>query len=58
MLDGGPEGDATAKGVAHNVGIFDPQMLDQGGNVSGHQLEAQRAINVGLCARGLVNPQQ
>ena len=53
MLDGGPQGDAAAQRVAHDVGLFDPQMLDQGGDVVSHQLEAQRAIDVGGAPMGL-----
>ncbi len=53
MLDGGAEGDAAAHRVTHDVGPAHLEMLDQGGDVVGHGLQAQRAVDVGSASVGL-----
>ncbi len=38
MLDGSPQGDAAAQGVAHDIGFFEAETLDQGTDVVRHLL--------------------
>jgi hypothetical protein len=47
MADGGSQGYTTAERVTHNVGLPDPEMLDQRGDVVGHRSKAQGAVNIG-----------
>src|SRR6266516_5580111 len=47
MPDGGLEADAATQGKAENVGLFESEMPDQGGDVVRHQLVVQRALDVG-----------
>jgi hypothetical protein len=51
--DGGPHGDAAAQRVAHNVGSFEAEVPDQGCDVVRHQLDAERAVDVGGAPVGL-----
>ncbi len=51
--DSSPQGNTGAQGVAHDVGLFDLEVFDQGGNVVRHQLEAERAVDVGGAPMGL-----
>jgi len=51
--DSGLQSNAAAHGVAHDVGFFETEVLDQGGDVVRHRLEAQRAVDVGRAPMGL-----
>src|SRR5215216_4648612 len=47
------KGDAGSEAPAKDVGIFDPDVPQQGGSVVGHQLVPQGAISVGRAPMGL-----
>ena len=47
MAEGQQERDTAAQRVPHHVGPFEFQMLDQCRDVVGHQLRAERPIDVG-----------
>jgi len=47
MADGSAHGDAAADRVAHNVGLREPKMLDQRGDVVGHRFVTQWAVDIG-----------
>jgi len=46
MPDGGLQGDAASQGIAKDVGLLEPEVFDQSGNIVRHVLEGQWAINV------------
>ena len=41
------ERDAAAERVAHDVGLLEPEVADQGGDVVGHEPNVDRPIDVG-----------
>jgi hypothetical protein len=45
MPDGGLQGDA-AQGVAHDVGLFETEVLDQSTDVVRHRLESHWTVDV------------
>jgi hypothetical protein len=47
VADGGLQSNTAAQGIAKDVGIFEPDVFDQGGNIVRHLLEGERAINIG-----------
>ena len=51
--DGGLQRHAAAERIAHDVGGCETQVLDQGGDVVGHQRDAQGAIDVGRAPMAL-----
>lgn len=53
MPNGGLEPDATTQGKAEHVGPFESEVRDQGGDIVGHQLEAEWALDVGGVAMSL-----
>ena len=46
MANGGVERDAAAQRVAHEVRLLEPEVLDEGRDVVGHQLDADRPVDV------------
>src|SRR5207253_3190404 len=53
MPEGDEERDAAAQRVAHDVGPLELEVLDERGDVFGHQLGADRSIDVGRSAVSL-----
>jgi hypothetical protein len=53
MADSGAQGYIAAKRLTHNVGLSNPEMLDQRGDVVGHRREAQGAVDIGGATVGL-----
>src|SRR5215218_9344812 len=47
------QGDAAAHAVAEDVGFFDPEVLERGGDIIGHLLDGERAIYVRRAPMGL-----
>jgi hypothetical protein len=47
ILDGEPQRDATAEGIAQKVGLREAKMLHQRGDVVGHRLVMEWAVDVG-----------
>src|SRR5215210_2858229 len=47
MTNGSLQRDAATQGKAEDVGVFEPEVLDQASDVVRHLLEAQRAIDIG-----------
>ena len=45
--DGGEERDAATERVAHDVGLLEPEVVDERGDVVGHELDVDRPIDVG-----------
>ena len=46
-LDGRPERDAATERVADDVGLLEPELGDQGGDVVGHEPDVDRTVDVG-----------
>ncbi len=44
MLDAGPERDPAAEGEAHDRGLLEIELFDEGGDVVCHRLEGHRAL--------------
>ena len=53
MLDRGAQGDAAAERVAHDVRCFQAEEAEETSDVVGHQLEAQRPVDIGRTSMGL-----
>ena len=47
MPDGRAQRDAAAHRVTHYIGLFDPEMLHQRGNIVRHGFEAERPVDIG-----------
>ena len=47
MPYGSLQGDPATQRITHNVGLLDPEILNQPGNVVGHCLETQRPVDIG-----------
>ena len=53
MTESREEGHASAERIAHEIDLPDLQVLDQRGDVAGHQLRSERPIDVGCAAMTL-----
>jgi len=53
MLDGGAQGDARSQRVTHDVGLLDPEVLHQRGDIAGQGLVSHGAVDIGGAPVGL-----
>ena len=55
---GEPQGDLTALAVAEEVGLVEAEVVDQGGDIVGQLVEAERTVDVGVCVHALAGQRQ
>ena len=47
MLNRGSQRDAAAERIAHDIGLREPELLDERGDIVGHRLVGERAVDIG-----------
>ena len=53
MLDSRSQGDLAAHRVPHQIGFLNSEVLHQPGDIVGHGLDSQRAVDIGRASMGL-----